>query len=159
MKDDITLEDLYERFSPMVYRRCYAVLKDEDEAADCMQETFIKIHSNWESLRLEHPSSLLYTIATNCALNRIRSKKRKREDELLETIAQACTVLEDISNRSLIAKILKRSDEKTGAMAIMHYSDGWSVAEVADHFGVSISAVRKRLAKLQECASREFIYE
>ena len=65
MKDKQTLQELYERFSPMVYRRCYSMLKDEQMAKDCMHDVFIKVHEKWHDLNFKYPSSLLYTMATN----------------------------------------------------------------------------------------------
>ncbi len=159
MKDKMTFEELYTKYSPMVYRRCYSMLKDEQLAADCMHDTFLKVHSRWKTLIMEFPSSLLYTMATNHVLNVIRDSKASIEDDTLEAIAGAYCTLTEVSNRSLISKILGNSDEKSGTMAVMHYSDGWSVAEVAGHFKVSIPAVRKRLKKLQEISKKEFSYE
>ena len=40
------MEALYRRCGPMVLRRCRQLLKNEDLAADAMQETFVRVLRN-----------------------------------------------------------------------------------------------------------------
>ena len=39
----IDVENLYTRYGPMVLRRCRAMLRQEDEAADAMQDVFVRL--------------------------------------------------------------------------------------------------------------------
>ena len=71
------VDNLYRRYAPMVMRRCRGMLRDEDMAADAMQETFVQVLRHRESLDARYPSSLLYRIATNTCLNAMRSRRRK----------------------------------------------------------------------------------
>ncbi|MGL1902614.1 MAG: sigma-70 family RNA polymerase sigma factor [Fibrobacterales bacterium] len=159
MKNKTTFEKLYTQYSPMVYRRCYSMLKNEEMAADCMHDTFLTVHTKWEVLDVTQPSSLLYTMATNRALNMIRDSKIKCEEPALELIADAQCTLTIVNERSFLNKVLSRNDEKSAAMAVMHYRDGWKVEDVAMFFKMSIPAVRKRLKKLQEFSREAFTYE
>jgi len=85
------IEDLYNRYGPMVIRRCRHLLKDEDEALDVAQDVFVRRLKRKEGVSdVSYPSSLLYRIATNLCLNRIRDSKNDPtpvEDELLHQIA------------------------------------------------------------------------
>ena len=86
----VDVERYYRTYGPMVMRRCRSLLKDEDEAADAMQDTFVRLLRHQDRLQERGPSSLLYTIATNVCLNRMRSARRDRSDavgESLERIA------------------------------------------------------------------------
>ncbi len=60
----------------MVLRRCRFLLKNEDAALDAMQDTFLKLMVSKENLEMIFPSSLIYTIATNLCLNRIKREGR-----------------------------------------------------------------------------------
>ncbi|MGL1935479.1 MAG: sigma-70 family RNA polymerase sigma factor [Fibrobacterales bacterium] len=159
MKSKATFEKLYTQYSPMVYRRCFSMLKNEEMAADCMHDTFLTVHNKGEALDVSQPSSLLYTMATNRALNMIRDSKVKCEEPALELIADAQCTLTLVNDKSFLKKVLSRNDEKSAAMAVMHYRDGWSVGEVAGYFKISIPAVRKRLKKLQKFSREAFTYE
>ena len=70
--DRMAFSRLYEAYAPMVYRRCKALLKDEAEASDLMQDVFLRIFAGMDRLNLDSPSSLLWNTATRLCLNRIR---------------------------------------------------------------------------------------
>ena len=75
----IDVKAWYERYGPMVIRRCRTLLRNEDEAMDAVQDVFVNLLK--AEYRIEQriqgifPSSLLYTMATNICLNRMRRKK------------------------------------------------------------------------------------
>ena len=88
----IDVENYYRRYGPMVLRRCRKLLKDEESSVEAMQDTFVQLIKYKTNLTDEAPSSLLYRMATNVCLNRIRASKRRPEssgDELLTRIADS----------------------------------------------------------------------
>ena len=147
----IDVEDYYRRYGPMVVRRCRYLLKDEDEAYDAMQDVFVKLIRNRDTLKDENPSSLLLRIATNECLNRIRSRRRKpedRDDDLLGRIADA-TDSENVSAaRSVLSRLFGGEQESTQTIAVLHLLDGLTLEETAAEVGMSVSGVRKRLRTL-----------
>ncbi len=66
----LDVEELTQRYGPMVLRRCRQLLHDEDEAMDVCQDVFARLLERRERLQAQYPSSLLYRIATNLCLNR-----------------------------------------------------------------------------------------
>lgn len=148
----IDVEAYYERYGPMVLRRCRQLLKDEQRALDAMQDTFVKLLRYEERLEDSAPSSLLYRMATNTCLNMIRSTKRHPEspgDDLLQRIA----AYDDSEERSmagqLLDRIFQREHPSTRTIAVLHLVDGMTLQEVADQVGLSVSGVRKRLRMLK----------
>mgnify|MGYP002830669858 CR=1 FL=1 len=71
------VEELYQRYGPMVMRRCRQLLKEVNEALDATQDVFVQILKRRDRLEMTYPSSLLYRIATNQCLNRIRDGQRR----------------------------------------------------------------------------------
>ena len=74
----------------MVLRRCRRLLGEGDEASDAMHDVFVQVLRRQEKLVLTSPSSLLYKMATDICLNRIRTKVRHpetRDERLLNMIA------------------------------------------------------------------------
>jgi RNA polymerase sigma-70 factor (ECF subfamily) len=149
----IDVEDAYRRFGPMVVRRCRALLADDEQAVDAMHDVFVRLIREQERLDDRGMSSLLYRIATNVSLNKLRTRRRKPEladDDMLAALAHAGDLEETIGGRTLIGKLFGRVSESTTTMAVMHWVDGMSLEEVAAETGMSVSGVRKRLRLLRE---------
>jgi len=150
---EINVEEFYKTYGPMVLRRCRSILGDEDRALDAMQEVFVNLINNKDSLKGTYPSSLLYTMATNVCLNLIRSEKRKpitQDDEILQMIASSEDVEDTAILRDMIDYIFKKEKSSTREIAVMHYVDRMTLEEVAETVGMSVSGVRKRLRQLRE---------
>ncbi|MBN1500441.1 MAG: sigma-70 family RNA polymerase sigma factor [Spirochaetes bacterium] len=150
---EFNLNALYTKYGPMVYRRCKYLLKDEDMAFDATQDVFMKIFEKKNSIRLDYPSSLLYTIATNLCLNIIRDNRKEfnmENDTVLSNIAS----YDDHENKFILNEIInslfKRELNGTKEIAVMHHIDGMTYEEISNETGMSVSGIRKRLRKLKE---------
>jgi RNA polymerase sigma-70 factor, ECF subfamily len=159
----INIEQLYEKYGPMVLRRCRQLLCDEALALDAMQEVFVQVVMKKEKLTDTYPSSLLYTIATNTALNMIRAKNRRMEiseQTIIESIAAIDDTANNYEHRSLLDKIFKHDKISTRYIATLHFVDGLTLEEVAGETGMSVSGIRKRLRDLKDRVRefKEFIY-
>ena len=140
------------RYGPMVLRRCRRLLRDEDEALDACQDVFVRVLERRATLDAQYPSSLLYRIATNVCLNRIRDRGRKPEtadDKLLYRIAAADEVGPGTEARLLLDRLFQRHPESSRTIAVLHHVDGLTLDEVAEDTGLSVSGVRKRLRRLR----------
>jgi RNA polymerase sigma factor (sigma-70 family) len=149
----LEIEAMYRRHGPMVLRRCRQLLRDEESAADAMQETFVKVLRRGEALRPRYPSSLLYRIATNVCLNQIRSSRRRpttSADPLLPFIAGRERVEERVLEAYLVEQVFARSRQGTREAAEMLYVEGRTLAQTAEEVDLSISGVRKRMRSLRE---------
>ena len=148
----IDVEAYYQRYGPMVLRRCRGLLRDEELAVDAMHDVFVEILRRQDQLEDVAPSSMLYRIATNVCLNRIRTQRRHpedRDDELLHRIAAADEGEARGWAKTLVAQIFRRELASTRTIAVMHYVDGLTLAEVAQQADMSVSGVRKRLRTLR----------
>jgi len=147
------VEALYQRYGPMVMRRCRQLLRDEDQAMDASQDVFVQLLKNRKRLKADYPSSLLYRMATNLCLNRIRDQRRRgetRDEEVLLRIADWDDLEGRLEARSVLERLFGQQRESTRTMAVLHYVDGMTLEEVAGEVGLSVSGVRKRLRGLRE---------
>ena len=136
----------------MVMRRCRQLLKEENEALDATQDVFVQILKRRDRLEMTHPSSLLYRIATNQCLNRIRDRQRRATmpgDGFLERVAVLDDTEPRLEARSVLARLFGRHQESTRTMAVLHFQVGMPLEEVAGEVGMSVSGVRKRLRGLR----------
>lgn len=147
------IEALYQRYGPMVMRRCRQLLQDEEQALDVTQDVFVRVLQRRDRLDLTTPSSLLYRIATNLCLNQLRHHRRfpKTSDEkLLHRLADTDDHAERTALRSVLSRVFGTQPESSRTIAVLHYLDGLTLEETAAEVGMSVSGVRKRLRRLQE---------
>jgi len=145
---DIDVEGLYRKYGPMVLRRCRRLLRNEEEAWDVTQEVFVRVLKHRGSLEGRYPSSLLFRMATNLSLNRLRDRRREPAqpgDDVLHRIA----FLEDRDSPLLLDRLFGRHPESTRTMAVLHHVDGMTLVQVARECGMSVSGVRRRLRGLR----------
>jgi RNA polymerase sigma-70 factor (ECF subfamily) len=146
------VETYYRRYGPMVLRRCMHLLKDEQAAVDAMHDVFVLLLRHQARLRSEAPAGLLLRISTNVCLNRLRSSSRRpesREDALLLNIASTAEPEAASVARLLLGRLFASELDSTRALAVLHLVDGLTLEEVAREVKLSVSGVRKRLAKLR----------
>lgn len=148
----INVEEYYRTYGPMVMRRCLSLLRDEEAAADAMQDTFVKLLRHQDRLEHRGPSSLLYTIATNVCLNRIRSSSRDLSEpagDSLEFLGRTEDESDRVDAAMVLERIMARQNAITRRMVEQHYVKGMTLKETADATGYSVSGVRKRLRQLK----------
>lgn len=148
----IDVEETYKRHGPMVLRRCRSLLRDEQQAVDAMHDVFVQLLVHRERLVDKGACSLLWRIATNVCLNKIRSRRRRPEDPQSELLAEIAAI-DDAESRGVarvvLDKLFAREPVSTGTMAVLHLVDGMTLEEVAESVGMSVSGVRKRLRTLR----------
>ena len=142
----------YEKYGPMVIRRCRNILKNEEEALDAAQDVFLNLLKAKINLHGLFPSSLLYTMATNNCLNRLRKRKQENNKEISQEIEAQFSIDEGFDRVEagiLLEAILKDESEKNRAILFMYHVDEMTLKEIGEISGLSIAGVRKRLESLK----------
>ena len=119
---------------------------------EATQDVFVQLLRRKQDLEVDSPSSLLYRIATNVSLNRLRTMKRHPEhqdDELLMRIASVPVTEGQTIAATLLHKLFGTEQESTATIAVLHLLDGYTLEETAAEVGMSVSGVRKRLRVLR----------
>jgi RNA polymerase sigma-70 factor (ECF subfamily) len=83
---ELDIDAVYRAYGHTVMRRAQALLSNEQEAADVMQEVFMSMLQ--ETTRFQGRAAVstwLYRVTTNMCINRLRDRRRRRE--LLDTEA------------------------------------------------------------------------
>jgi RNA polymerase sigma-70 factor (ECF subfamily) len=150
----IDVDETYRRFGPMVLRRCRRLLRHDEKARDAMQDTFVQLLRHQDRLAAEATSSLLYRIATNVCLNRLRGERRRPEDPEDDLIQRIADTKEEPGFGASMARLFlgqafEGELESTRTIAVLHLVDGMTLEEVADEVGMSVSGIRKRLRGLK----------
>ncbi|GHT72940.1 hypothetical protein FACS1894124_0470 [Spirochaetia bacterium] len=125
------------------------MLGNEDDALDAVQDVFVSLVKAAGKLHGRYPSSLLYTMATNICLNRIRWKKRHTEvphDDQGASLFSIDRFPDRLEAEQIMETILRTESESTRTICFMYHADGMTLREIGDAVGMSVSGVRKRLA-------------
>ena len=149
---EIDIEAYYLRYGPMVLRRCRRMLKDEQSAHDAMQEVFLRVLTNQDRLTGMYPSALLYRIATNVCLNRIRNERKHTLNEYLDILHNLSFFEEQEdsgSAKKLLDYVLEREKESLRKIAVMYFINGMTIKEIAETTKLSVSGIHKQLEKLR----------
>jgi RNA polymerase sigma-70 factor (ECF subfamily) len=153
----------YEKYGPMVIRRCRKILGNSEDALDAVHDVFVNLLQAQPRLHGQYPSSLLYTMATNICLNRLRKNKREvahsaavnwqrgdgsppdysSSDEALFSCVDEG--FDQVDAKLLMEVILKDESEMNRAICFMYHADGMTLREVGEAVGLSIAGVKKRL--------------
>jgi len=142
----INIEECYKKYAPMVFRRCLYLLKNEDEALDASQDVFVNVLRHDQRLHGQFISSLLYTIATNVSLNKLRRQKLQNNKTGGNYEHGADDPEYDrVEHNMMMDAILQNESESTRSICFMYHADGMTLKEIGDVTGMSISGVRKRL--------------
>jgi RNA polymerase sigma-70 factor (ECF subfamily) len=156
MKDSngrgIDIEACYARYGPMVLRRCRAMLRDEQAAFDAAQEVFLKVLSRRGRMTGDYPSALLYRIATNTCLNRIRDDKKHDLLKYVHILRRDCPDGDPGGGgaaRNVLEHILARERGTTRRIAVMYFIEGMTLKEIGAAANLSVSGVHKRLDRLR----------
>ncbi len=116
------MKQLFENYGPMVYRRCFSIVKEDQVAKDLMQDVFVKIFEL--GLTQTAKSSYLYTMATNSSLNYIRDhKKLETEHEVLNQIMSDENNEKRTSQKMWLSKLFSTQQVDTQTIAYMHWVD------------------------------------
>jgi len=96
---------------------------------------FVRLLERRERLDARYPSSLLYRIATNLCLNRIRDRGRRAttaDEQHLERIAWAEEPGALGEARLLLDRLFGRHPESSRTIAVLHHVDGLTLEQVAE---------------------------
>jgi RNA polymerase sigma-70 factor (ECF subfamily) len=154
--DETALGALYDRWARSLYSLVLHLLKDPDEAEDIVEETFWQA---WRKSGSYEPSkgavsTWLLTIGRRKALDRLRSKKRHREDPVGSdhTFADIASPSPDPSQnlegselREHVRSALRELPAEQREVIELGYFSGLSQTEIADATGQPLGTVKTRM--------------
>src|SRR5438094_2630100 len=158
-RPDRSLERLYKKHAGDVYRYALVVLRNEADAEDVTQTTFMNAYRALErGEKPRTPQNWLIAIAHNVCRQRFRqSQRRPNEVELNEELAEAY-VEEDAVSAEDIRRALGHLAFNQRAALVMRELEGRSYQEIAEILGLSVSAIETLIFRARR-ALREQLEE
>jgi RNA polymerase sigma-70 factor (ECF subfamily) len=149
-----------------VFNLCYRFIGDYDDADDCAQEVFIKIHRSLGGFRFESNfSTWLYRVTVNTCKNRLKSlayrlRSRRIRIDLARDPDIAARRAETSGNRStpaielirkeidlLIQKAVDALPVEQKTVVVLRDFDGISYEEIAEITGLPLGTVKSKLSR------------
>jgi len=161
--DRQAFKSLMQRYQRKVYSVAYGFLRNQEDALDVVQESFIKVHrylGNFEGNSSFY--TWLYRIVTNLCIDHIRKNKRHRELEFddglrhdgedgavsalpLSSLGDPAQVLQRREILDAVQDGLQYLSDKHRAVIIMRELQGMSYEEMAQAMKCSKGTIMSRL--------------
>ena len=165
-RERAAFEQLYTRYSNILYATAMKFLKEDADAQDVVQDVFIQI---WDKAKLYDPAkgkplTWALTMTRNRSIDRIRAIQRRtrlRDDFEKETVADESAGIRealsgvDASERTQILRdaVARLSPEQRKVIDLAFFG-GLTQSEIADRLGEPLGTVKARarrgLMKLKE---------
>ena len=144
--------ELYRKHAPALHRRCVSIVGNADDARDLVQETFARyLAASQRWTDRASPFTVLYRIATNAAIDRLRRRKTRGEDELdAEAHVGDSGVHRRVDSRHDLVWLTHGLSEEEVTVAVLHHLDGYTQDAIADSLDLSRRTVGKMLAKFED---------
>ncbi len=147
------LEGLYAAYKERIYGFLLRVLGDAEAADDITQDTFTKAYGALGQLANEQKVlPWLYRIANNAALDAIRRERRflwlglgKLEGTMDEP--RSSDEHGRVPEREHVQAVLRTLPLEQAIALLLHAREGYSYKEIAGIQGVTMTAVRSRIAR------------
>jgi RNA polymerase sigma-70 factor, ECF subfamily len=163
-KDYAAFEQLLDRYEDKIFRLAYRFVRNESEAKEILQDTFLTIWRKLETFKGDSQfSSWLYRVAANTALMRLRSQRRHPEvstEDLpigyLDNYGQLPPVIDNWAKRpdeELASDELRRHIQSAvdalpeiyRTVFLIRDVEGLSTEETAEVLQISVPTVKTRL--------------
>ena len=139
------METLMRRHNRVLYRTARAILRDDAEAEDAVQEAYLQAYRSLATFRGESKlSTWLVRIAANEALMRRRRNIRMAEVVSLDPAIQAQEDHGDSMLRRILEKRIDALPDEYRAVFVLRALEELSVEETAAALGISEATVRTR---------------
>jgi len=140
---------LYENYADALFGVIKKIISDDDTAQDVLQESFVKI---WRYAKKYDPSKAklftwLYRIAYNTAIDKVRSQKNKKSNEVQMESSSVYKVTSNELNQDVldIKKHLSSLDEKYQIVINALFFEGMTQQEASDELDIPLGTIKSRL--------------
>ncbi len=154
------VELLVRRYDQLLYRTARAILKDDSEAEDAVQEAFLLAHRGIGKFRQDAKlSTWLVRIVANVAMGRLRKNKRRHRIQLGDSVLQEQRGLHNdapegpdealsrVDTRRLIEAKIDALPDPYRAVFVLRAVQELSVEETSKALGIVKATVRSRFSR------------
>ena len=138
---------LYEKYARDVFRFALYLSGDRSQAEDITSETFVRVWTSPEPIKVATVKGYLFTIARNLFLHGLRNKSRQvqLDRELPDTQASPYVQAEKKQELQAMLAGLQQLPEIDRAALLMRAVDGMPYEEIARSLGISLASAKVKI--------------
>lgn len=130
-----------------MYKVAIAILKNDEDAADAIQDTIL---SCWEKIHTLKKDEFFKTWLIRILINHCNAMYRQRTHFVAEEeVAEQMSIEHGFLNVEW-REMLNNLDEKYRTVLVLYYAEGFKVREIAQILNIEESAVKARLSVARE---------
>ena len=152
--DRKAFDTIYEMYADAMYSVCLRYTRNVDEAADMLQDGFIKIYQNRGKFNTEQEfGPWIKRIIINEAINHYRANKKfdlVEEDSFFEEVEEPFELEESSNLKDILLEIIRELPEGYRAVFNMFVFDNLTHNEIADYLNVSVNTSKTQLSKARK---------
>jgi len=152
---------LVEKMRDKMYRLALRVVKNEEEAHDVVQDSFVKVWKKREKLaEIENKEAYCMTIARNMGIDKLRGRKMTTTDideqyNLEANVADPERQLVAKQQLGLVMDIVNRLPENHRTVIQLRDIEGYTYKEIAEMTGYNIQKVKVYLHRARTKLKQE----
>lgn len=152
--DALAFEEVYRRTADRVYALCLRMCADAEEAAELMQDAYVRAWERLESFRGDSQfMTWLHRLTVNVVLQSRRTKGRRRAREVTEVDLERygrTAVAAMPGTRVDLERAIAALPEKARAVLVLRDVQGYRYDEIADMTGVSLGTVKAQIHRARK---------
>ena len=160
--DPYAFRELVDRYTAPLYNLAFRFLRDPMEAENVTQETFLRVVTAVERIRLDVPfKPYIFRIAVNLCHDLARKKRPAlftdldtREDDTVESLADDAPALwEHLEDEELAARVNAAIDDLPApyqTVLTLRYAEDFSYEEIAQALNLPLNTVRTHLRRAKQ---------
>lgn len=158
--DRSALKTLFDSISGNVYGFALSLTKNQHDADDVLQETFLKVYATAASYKPQgKPMAWIFTVARNIANDKLRERARTAEFSEAWQDEINLSAIENAELKLVIKSLFKALSDEEAKIVILHAANGMKHREIADVLGLPtgtvLSKYNRAVKKLEDYARRE----
>lgn len=145
---------VYERYVDDIFRLCFSFMKNQMDAEDVVQETFLKyFYSHKEFESPDHLKAWLIVTASNHCKDLLKQwwRKRKNLDDYEEAAGGEMVVADEMM------ELVMSLPEKYKTVVYLYYYEGYDSREIASLLHKPDSTIRTYLQKARKILKQELL--
>lgn len=133
---------LYEATKKSIYINIFSLVKNESDAEDILQETYLKFLKNISSIdENANPLGYLFTTSRNLSLDFLKAKNRYVPYEDFENIEEYAYKENEELDEELLTRLQKYLNTDEIQIVLLHAVDGFTHKEIAQMKNMPLGSV------------------
>ncbi len=146
-KDADAFAELMQRQMQSMYKTAWAMVGNDEDVADVVQETILTCYEKLDQLRTD---AYFHTWLIRILVNKCNDLLRKRSRMQFTEEPIEIPVVDRAYENAEWKEVLMTLDEKYRVVVLLYYIEGLSTADISEILCLSESAVRTRLSRARK---------